>query len=146
MTTYENKLRVIGKQLSINVFSTFERDDIKVARCYLIGSVIYFIIEDRIANTINCIHYKIDEKDAIDIIDKGYAIVTYKNLDEENRYICRLESFHNDSVCILKLNDSLVGCRIKTMMKYNYNFKSPYIREEILSSPDTLEIRTIGVL
>lgn len=145
MTTYDNKLRFIGKQVSVNVFSAFEREDIKIVRCYLVGSEIYFIIEDRVADSINCIHYKIDEKDTNDIIDKGYAIVAYTERDNE-RYICRLERFHKDAVCVLKLNNSLVGCRVKTMLKYGYNFEPHYVREEILSSPDTLKIRTIGVL
>lgn len=146
MASYKNKIRVIGKQLKISVFSTFEREDIKVTRCYLVGSEIYFIIEDREDNTINCIHYRIKEKDLIDAIDKGYVMVGYKEKDDNKRYICQLESFHNDSVCILKLNKCLVGCRIRTMLKYGYNFEPHSVREEILSSPDTLKIETIGVL
>ena len=44
----------------------------------LSGSKIYFIIEDREDNNINCIHYRIKEKDLIDAIYKGYVIVATK--------------------------------------------------------------------
>ena len=49
-------------------------------------------------------------------------------------------------MCILKLNGCLVGCRIRTMLKYGYKFELHSVREEILSSSDTLKIETIGVL
>ena len=146
MTSYENKLRVIGKQLKMIVFSMIERDDIKVVRCYLVGSEIYYIIEDKYDNTVNCIHYRITDKDADDARNSGNAMVTYKEKDDD-KYICHLEAtFHSDTVYILKLNGCLVGCKQKTMLKYNYNFELQSIREAILSSLDTLKVQTIGVL